>query len=89
MSIPTYTEARERLALVSLLVAQIKPVLAGQPPEIQGAVLADCLAIWLAGHHVEGDEDATRALRADLLAQHCSIVRHLVTVNAKMMGTTP
>ena len=89
MSIPTYTEARERLALVSLLVAQIKPVLAGQPPEIQGAVLADCLAIWLAGHYVTGDEDATRTMRAEFLAAHFSLVRQLVPVNAKMMGTTP
>lgn len=75
--------------LINPLVDRISVILAGHLPEIQGAVLADCLAIWLAGHHVEGDEDATRSLRADLLASHCSVVRQLVPVNAKMMGTTP
>jgi hypothetical protein len=56
---------------------------------LQGAVLADLLAIWLAGHHVTGDEDATRKMRAELLAEHCFAVRQLTEINAKIMGTTP
>jgi hypothetical protein len=47
------------------------------------------LATWLAGHHVAGDEDATRTLRAELLAMHCTAVRVLTSINAKMIGTTP
>jgi hypothetical protein len=69
--------------------AHIWPLLAGQAPEVQGAALADLLAIWLAGHHVAGDEDATRSLRAELLAMHCAAVRTLTSINARMMGTTP
>jgi hypothetical protein len=74
---------------IEALVEQIKPSLAGVPPEIQGAALADLLATWLAAHHVAGDEDATRTMRAELLAMHCGAVRELVPVNAKIMGTTP
>jgi hypothetical protein len=74
---------------ITRVVEQIKPLLAGRPPEMQGAILADLLAIWLAGHHVEGDEDATRKLRAEMLAMHCTEVRQLTMVNAKILGTTP
>jgi hypothetical protein len=56
---------------------------------VQGAVLADLLAIWLAGHHVAGDEDATRKMRAELLSMHCTMVRELTSINAKIVGTTP
>jgi hypothetical protein len=69
--------------------AHIWPLLAGHAPEVQGAALADLLAIWLAGHHVAGDEYATRSLRAELLAMHCAAVRTLTAINALMMGTTP
>jgi hypothetical protein len=74
---------------IARVVERIKPILAGRPPEMIGAVLADLLAIWLAGHHVAGDEDATRKLRAELLADHCFAVRQLTEINAKIMGTTP
>jgi hypothetical protein len=66
----------------------IASILAGHPAELQGAALADCLAIWLAGHHIPGDEDNTHKMRAKLLAEHCLHVRELVPINAKMMGTT-
>ena len=72
-----------------VLEAHVFPLLKGHPPEMQGAVLADLLAIWLAGHHVAGDEDATRMMRAELLAMHCGQVRFLTSINAKMIGTTP
>jgi hypothetical protein len=71
------------------IVESIRPLLAGKPPELQGAVLADLLAIWLAGHHVADDEDATRTMRAELLAAHCRAVRQLTSINAKIIGTTP
>lgn len=66
---------------VTHLVEQIKPILAGKHPGIQGAVLADCLAIWLAGHPKE--------LRDDLLKMHLEKVAELVPVNAKILGTEP
>jgi hypothetical protein len=73
---------------VVALIDAIRPLLAGHGPDIQGAVLADLLAIWLAGHHVPGNAAATRTLRADLLADHCGAVRQLTEVNAKILGTT-
>jgi hypothetical protein len=79
------TRATEVLAIVEA----IRPILARHPAAVQGAALADCLAIWLAGHHVPGDEDATSTMRAELLALHCGSVRELVPVNAKIIGTTP
>jgi hypothetical protein len=78
-----------QISEVAAIILQIRPLLAGRAPEVQGAVLADLLAIWLAGHHVAGDEDATRKMRAELLADHCAAVRELTTVNARIMGTTP
>jgi hypothetical protein len=74
---------------VIAIVEQIRPLLAGKAPEVQGAALADLLAIWLAGHHVEGNANATRKMRADLMAMHCFEVRRLTAVAAKIIGTTP
>lgn len=71
------------------IVDSIRPLLAGLPPEMQSAILADLLAIWLAGHHVPDDTDATLALRAHLLAEHCQLVRQLVLPNARIIETTP
>lgn len=70
------------------LVEIIKPLLAGWPPQIQGAVLADLLATWLAGHHISGDAELTRAMRAELLAEHCQLVWELVPLNAWISGTS-
>lgn len=70
-------------------VERIKPHLAGRSPEVQGAILAELLSIWLAGHQVEGDSDATRKLRGEVLAVHLVGVEQLVPVNAKILGTVP
>jgi hypothetical protein len=67
-------EIREIIAIVE----RIRPLLAGRPPAVQGAVLAECLVAWLAGHKVTGDQSATRKLRAEVLAAHCSAVRQLI-----------
>lgn len=74
---------------IAALVDRIGPLLAGRSPDIQGGALADLLAIWLAGHHVEGDGEATRKMREALLLYHIGQVRELTTVNAKIIGTTP
>jgi hypothetical protein len=67
------------------LVNKLKPVLAGNPPAEQSAALAECLAIWLAGHIIDGDERATFELRAQLLANHLQLVGELLSLitNAK------
>lgn len=68
------------------LVDRIKPILAGEEVRIQGAVLADLLAIWLASHFIPGDPAGTRALRDELLDMHEIVVRALLPINAAMIG---
>ena len=85
----TTTPTEADLAEIDELAAAVGQVLAGRPASLQGAALADCLARWLAGHHVPGDAKATRRMRAEMLAMHCSLVRDLVPQNAKQIGTTP
>ena len=58
---------------VEAIVEAIRPMLAGKTPEVQGAVLADLLAIFLAGHHPE--------LREQLLTMHIEGVRKLIAPN--------
>jgi hypothetical protein len=72
---------------VGRLVEQIKAILAGQPPEIQGAALADLLALWLAGHAYEGMPSASARLREALLLKHTAQVLARVPSTARMHGT--
>jgi hypothetical protein len=65
----------DQVATVESVREKIRPILAGLAAEVQGAVLADLLAIWLAGHNPE--------LREDMLVMHLGMVRKLLTVNAR------
>ena len=71
------------------LMTQIMRLLAGKESGIQGAVLADLLAIWLAGHTIIGDPEATARLRDEILQLHIATVRELIPENARLMGTIP
>lgn len=62
---------------------QIKPILAGHPPEIQAAVLADLMAMWLAGH--QGPPDEIEEFRNKILDAHITLIRRLVPINEKMI----
>ena len=62
----------------------IMPLLAGKGASVQGAALADLLALWLAGHFIHGDPEQTKALREEILAMHIAIVRDLIEINYKM-----
>lgn len=44
------------------LVEQIKPILADQKPQVQGAVIADLFAIYLANHQGEEVEEVREAI---------------------------
>lgn len=55
---------------VEPLVERIKPLLAGKPPELQGAVLAELLAMFIAGHHPD--------LRSKILALHFRATMNLI-----------
>lgn len=54
-------------------VESMKPLLAGKAPIIQGAVLGDLLATWLAGH--------PPMMREQLIELHIDAVRALVPIN--------
>ena len=69
------------------IVEQIKPLLAGHPPVVQSAVLAELLGLLLAGHWIPGEPAQNTFVRRSLLATHCSLAWELCEVNAKMMGT--
>jgi adenosyl cobinamide kinase/adenosyl cobinamide phosphate guanylyltransferase len=59
---------------------QFYPLLVGLDPGIQSAVLADCLATWLAGHQMSDRAELER-MREELLAEFIALVRELVPVN--------
>ena len=67
---------------VLAVTERIAPLLAGRAPEVQGAVLADLLATWLAGHQGEGAAD----LREELIRLHIEAVRELIPVNEALMA---
>lgn len=57
----------------------IKPLLTGHPPPLQGAILADLLALYLAGHAPD--------LREDILQITINTIRRLIPVNeANLFG---
>jgi hypothetical protein len=62
---------------VAPIVDRIKPLLAGHDPSLQGAILGDLVAIFLAGH--------APALREEMLQVHIDLVRQLTELNEKIM----
>jgi two-component sensor histidine kinase len=72
-------EEREAVELVADRVAKIRKIMGGLSPQIQGAILADLLAIWLAGHRsLDGDD---KKLRQHVLANFMRTMRQLIPVN--------
>jgi hypothetical protein len=65
-----------KASLAMEIAKQIHPFLAGLNPEIQGAVLADLLATWLAGFPQQG--------REVMLQMHLAGMRPLIEVNEKI-----
>ena len=65
-------------AAADALMDCIAPILAGRSPELQGAVIADMTALWLAGHRVQGDRAEGDRVREKLLQLHATHVRELV-----------
>jgi hypothetical protein len=71
-------------AEVESIVESIKPLLAGREPEIQSAVIADLLAMWLAGHRLIDPKKFSKRkvqelqrFREELLQGHIALVRTL------------
>lgn len=55
---------------------KIKPILAHLGPEVQGAVLGDLFAMFLAGHVGEGADE----LREEIIEQWLILVRDLLPI---------
>lgn len=47
----TTIDEQARTMTIRLLVEEIRPSLAGQKPEVIGAVLGELVALYIAGHH--------------------------------------
>lgn len=62
---------------VAPLVRQLGALLHGRGPVIQGAVLADLVSMWLAGHPAFA--------RNETLADWLKAVRELTPINEKML----
>ncbi len=69
------------LRQITSLINQIRPILAGQPPDIVGAALADLTATWIAGYRLRGDPEQTDRWHTDLLARHTAMVELLIQHN--------
>lgn len=67
-------DAVDVLKRTDAIVEQIKPLLAHQPPPVQGFVVADLLAIWLHGYQGPDQSQARKAL----CAEHMQTVWKLV-----------
>jgi hypothetical protein len=78
---PDYDFSAEVVSLSN----KIRPFLAGREPAVQSAVIADLLAIWLAGFRAV-DEEGTERLRNGLLYGHVRLVRDLIHVNEEILS---
>lgn len=63
-------------ALVKTSVEIIGRVLAGEPPEIQGTIIADVIATFIVGHHPE--------LRDEVLEMLIQLAKNLIPINEKL-----
>lgn len=68
------------VATVQERVQMIRPHLAGLHSAVQGAVLADLLAMWLAGHYRAGPR-----MLEELLDLHLEKVHELIGVNVQLI----
>lgn len=60
------------IAEQAALVAQIRPILAGHDPGVQGAVLGELVALYLVGHRPD--------IRDEMLTLHAELVRALIPI---------
>lgn len=72
-----WSELHQDVLKAERIADTIRPLLGGVEPEIQGAILAELLSYWLAGH--------PDFAREPILAHHVRMVRELVGVSEKIM----
>jgi hypothetical protein len=74
-------DVEDEVKEVQFIVKGAGALLMGKSPQVQGAALADLLAMWLAGHLILGDPKKTKRLREAMIAAHLKVVRDLVEIN--------
>jgi hypothetical protein len=74
---------------IQKLFDHVRPQFGGYKPQVVGAALADLTALWLAGHYVADDPEATRGLRGDLLRLHITMIKQMIGPNSKIVGSPP
>jgi hypothetical protein len=79
-----FDELADRALESITLTQKIRTMLEGKPPEMQGAVLADLLAMWVAGHVDALSQDDSKGVRELILQVHLEAVRGLIPVNYKL-----
>ncbi len=87
------TDADRAATITQKKVAEIGPLLHGLGPDLQSAILADLVALWLAGHVIFDPKDGplgverkqTDSTRELVLADWLDLVRDLVPVNEKII----
>ena len=77
-------DAKQAADEAMALVKKISPLLAGRDANVQGAVLADLLAMWLAGHVQLGEPEQTKRMRELMLEAHIVGVKTLIDINYKI-----
>jgi len=65
--------ADNRVHEVRRIIESIRPHLAGKPPEVQSAALAELVSLWYVGNHPE--------LRAELWSEWLRLVADLNDMN--------
>lgn len=80
------TDETERMTRRALHLSRIiAPTLYGEPSFVQGAVLADLMSLWIAGHHVPGDPAATDEARKLFVEDWLKAVWKLVPESEKQI----
>jgi hypothetical protein len=69
--------ADQAARMVAQMTDRMKSLLVGFPPDVQGAMLADLTAIWLAGHAPQ--------IRRVIYDQHAAMIWPLVEANEKII----
>lgn len=77
---------RKAADLIAERVAAIRPLLAGLPSSVQGAILAELTGTWLGGHIVLGNAKGTRAAWEMLLTVQCDAVRAIAELEYQERG---
>lgn len=83
----TPSERKESMVMIEIIANRLKMLITGKHPAVQGAVLADAVATFLAAHYVEDDLVGTRVVRGEIFADFMMTVERLMPICAEEIGT--